>query len=158
MLLSETKQWSLSKIQMALWTVIFSFSYVVLSSIREDFMDITDGMFWLMGISSTTAVGAKAIVIANEGRAGQNNPSRLLSDFDKNYGTNGGYRLSLHRCQMALWTVIVAAMFVVGVVTTMHLPDIPNQLLLLMGISGSAYLGFNYPSRPQPPGTPVTPP
>ena len=148
MLLSETRQWSLSKIQMSLWTVIFSLSYVVLSSIRGDFMDITDGMFWLMGISSTTAVGAKAIVVANIDSVNTTNPSRLLSDYDDNYGANGGYRLSLHRCQMALWTVIVAAMSVVGVVTTMHLPDIPNQLLLLMGVSGGTYLGFNYPSRP----------
>ena len=154
MLLSETKQWSLSKIQMSLWTVIFSLSYVVLSSIRGDLMDITDGMFWLMGISSTTAVGAKAIVVANIDGLNKDKPSRLLSDYDENYGANDGYRLSLHRCQMALWTVIVAAMFVVGVVTTMHLPDIPNQLLLLMGISGSAYLGFNYPSRTQPRSSP----
>ena len=143
MLRSETGEWSLSKTQMTLWTVIFSFSYVVLSTIRGDFMDITDGMFWLMGISSTTAVGAKAIAIRNLGGSEPDEPSKLLSDYDEN---TEEHRLSLHRCQIALWTVIVAAMFVVGVVTTMHLPDIPNQLLLLMGISGGTYLGFKYPS------------
>ena len=155
MLLSETKEWSLSKIQMALWTVIFSLSYVVLSAVRGNFMDITDGMFWLMGISSTTAVGAKAIVARNLDSLDSKHPSRLLSDYDE---TIDAYRLSLHRCQIALWTVIVAAMFVVDAVTTMHLPDIPNQLLLLMGISGGTYLGFNYPqpaqARRQPPATP----
>ena len=142
LLRSETQQWSLSKIQMALWTVLLSFSYVLLSAIRGDFMDITDGMFWLMGISSTTAVGAKAIVVRNLERLDPEHPSRLLSDYDESIDE---YRLSLHRCQMALWTVIVASMFVVSVATTMHLPDIPNQLLLLMGISGGAYLGFNFP-------------
>ena len=142
LLRSETKEWSLSRIQMALWTVLLSFWYVMLSAIRGDFMDITEGMFWLMGISSTTAVGAKAIVIRNLDRLDADHPSKLLSDFD---GNAGKYRLSLHRCQIALWTVIVASMFVVGAATTMNLPDVPNQLLLLMGVSGGAYLGFNYP-------------
>ena len=145
LLLSETKQWSLSKIQMALWTVLLSFWYVVLSAIRSDFMDITEGMFWIMGISSTTAVGAKAIVIKNLDRLDPKHPSTLLSDYDSNVKA---YRLSLHRCQIALWTIIVAAMFVESAVTTMNLPDIPNQLLLLMGISGGAYLGFNFPQAP----------
>ena len=142
LLRSETKQWSLSKIQMALWTMIFSFWYVVLSAIRGDFMDITDGMFWLMGISSTTAVGAKAVVIRNLEKLDRERPSKLLSDYDYNVGE---YRLSLHRCQIALWTVVVAGMFMVSAATTMNLPDIPNQLLLLMGVSGGTYLGFNYP-------------
>ena len=146
LLRSETKQWSLSKIQMGLWTVLLSFWYVVLSAIRGEFMDITDGMFWLMGISSTTAVGAKAIVLKNLDRIDSHNPSKLLSDYDPGIGS---YRLSLHRCQIALWTAIVASMFVVTAATTMNLPDIPNQLLLLMGISGGAYLGFNFPQAAQ---------
>ena len=106
-------------------------------------MDITNGMFWLMGISSATAVGAKAIALRDQGKPKPANPSKLLSDWSGD-SCNGEYRPSLHRCQMALWTVVVATMFVVGVVTTMHLPDIPDQLLLLMGISGGTYLGFKY--------------
>lgn len=62
---SKTGQLSLSKIQMALWTLVFGFAYTALSAIWWDFLDITEGMFVLMGISSVTAVGAKAIVIKN---------------------------------------------------------------------------------------------
>lgn len=139
---SETGKFSLSKMQMAMWTFIFGLAYVVLAAIWKEFLDITDGMFWLMGISSATAVGAKAIVLKNMDKLDKNHPSTLLKDWDKNSGT---YRLSLHRCQIALWTLIVLVIYVINLFGTMHLPDIPNKLLVLMGVSGGTYLGFNYP-------------
>ena len=133
---SRTTQWSLSKIQMALWTFLFGLSYLVLAIARREFLAISDGMFWLMGISSATAVGAAVSAAKAPPPA---TPSTLLADF--NPGT-GNYELSLHRCQVATWTVIVASMYVWQVYTTMALPDIPGNLLILMGISGGTYLGF----------------
>lgn len=143
---SATGQLSLSKTQMGLWTFVFGLSYVMLAAIYKDFLDITEGMFWLMGISSATAVGAKAIVIKNKMDPKAPNASRLLSDYDDK---TQAYALSLHRCQIAIWTLIVMAMYVIELIETMRLPDIPNNLLVLMGISGSTYLGFNFPKPKQ---------
>jgi hypothetical protein len=199
---SQTGKPSLSKIQMALWTITFGLSYVVLAAIWGEFLDITEGMFWLMGISVTTAAGAKAIVVKNVANLDKANPSGLLSDYSTSFTITEaslkrlkslpedvfeqlktirereyvdektfvaalealsvadthkpiilkeaavGYRLSLHRCQIALWTLIIFAIYVVKLLSTMHLPDIPNNLLVLMGVSGGAYLGFNYPKTP----------
>lgn len=142
---SATGKRSLSKIQMGVWTFAFGLAYVVLAAIWKEFLDVTDGMFWLMGISATTAVGAKAIVLKNEILDPQH-PSRLLSDYNKK---SGSYQLSLHRCQIALWTLIILVIYVIKLIGTMHLPDIPDRLLVLMGISGGTYLGFNYP-KPKP--------
>lgn len=69
-------------------------------------------------------------------------PSKLLHDWNKE---SKKYSLSLHRCQIALWTLIVLGLYLVELYNTMHLPEIPEKLLVLMGISGGAYLGFNYP-------------
>ena len=71
-------------------------------------------------------------------------PSHLLSDWDAGSDT---YRLSLHRCQIALWTAIVMVIYISRVVGGINLPDIPENLLILMGISGGTYLGFNYPQQ-----------
>jgi hypothetical protein len=209
---SETGQLSLSKIQMGMWTFVFGLAYVFLAATWKEFLDLTDGMFWLMGISSATAVGAKAIVLKNEIDPKAPFPSTLLNDYDKNSASfkvtersleylksegvpddvcenlksksikdkefmgeeeflgileksigseqivsfkssilkhahveKSGYRLSLHRCQIILWTLIVLVIYVIKLIGTMHLPDIPDKLLVLMGISGSTYLGFNYP-------------
>lgn len=225
---SKTGEWSLSKIQMAGWTLIFGISYVVLSSFWGHFLDITEGMFWLMGISATTAAGAMAIAVRNQGiptRAQQiawevvknarlvgntsasageiqkaadtvisnaelvnkiiaNDdlmkvitaqrsviddpsrtqgdrsvaaleiaeavvevappPSKLLRDWDKD---KMDYVISLHRSQIALWTLIVMMFYMKELFTTLHIPEIPNNLIVLMGISGGTYLGFKFPSK-----------
>lgn len=141
---SMTGQLSLSKIQMGIWTFIFGLSYVLLAAVWKEFLDITDGMFWLMGISSAAAVGAKAIVIRNQIDPDVPNPSKLLSDYNEN---TERYELSLHRCQIAIWTLIVLVIYVIDLIDKMHLPDIPPKLLVLMGISGGTYLGFNFPKR-----------
>ena len=166
-------------------------------------------MFWLMGISSATAVGAKAIVLKNKIDPDAPFPSTLLMDYDPNVATfkitdsslkklgskevtrnvlekleslkkkeymgeekflsillteiartdfdeykkkllvhnvcQSGYRLSLHRCQIALWTLVVLVIYLINYFGTMCLPVIPDKLLVLMGVSGGTYLGFNYP-------------
>jgi hypothetical protein len=139
---SKTGQLSLSKIQLGVWTFVFSLAYVLLAAVWWEFLDITEGMFWLMGISSTAAVGAKAIVLKNMDAIADDHPSRLLSDYDQK---TKSYKPSFHRCQIALWTLIVLAVYVLKCIDTMHLPEIPNKLLVLMGVSGGTYLGFNYP-------------
>jgi hypothetical protein len=139
---SKTGKLSLSKIQMGLWTFFFGLSYVLLAAIWRQFLDVTEGMFWLMGISSATAVGAKAIVLKNKIDPNAPNPSTLFKDYDEKAKE---YRLSLHRCQIALWTLIVLSIYIVKCIGTMHLPEIPEKLLILMGVSGGTYLGFNYP-------------
>ncbi len=37
--------------------------------------------------------------------------------------------------------------YISRVVGGINLPDIPENLLILMGISGGTYLGFNYPQQ-----------
>lgn len=55
--------------------------------------------------------------------------------------------ISFHRFQMATWTVVLGVYFVFEVVVTREMPELSPQLLALMGISGSTYLGFKFPER-----------
>ena len=140
---SATGNLSLSKIQMGIWVLVFSFSYVLLASIWRDFIPITPGMLWLLGISSATAVAAKAIAVKNDPTPKpRNRASRVCSEIHPTLGT---YRCEIHRCQVLLWTLIVLAIYVVKMISTLHLPDIPDVLLILMGVGSGAYLGFKYP-------------
>lgn len=140
---SATGNLSLSKIQMGIWALAFSFSYVLLAAVWRDFLPVTPGMLWLLGISSGTAVGAKAIAVKNSPTpAARSRASRLCSEFDPGVGA---YRSAIHRCQMLLWTLIVLIVYALKLISTMHLPEIPGVFLVLMGVSGGAYLGFNYP-------------
>lgn len=50
--------------------------------------------------------------------------------------------VSLHRLQIAIWTVVMGGFFVVAVWRTLSMPDFAPGLLALMGISSGTYLGF----------------
>jgi hypothetical protein len=56
--------------------------------------------------------------------------------------------IALHRFQIAAWTLVLGLVFLYSVYRTLAMPQFSAELLVLMGISGGAYLGFKYPERP----------
>ena len=56
--------------------------------------------------------------------------------------------VSLHRFQMVVWTIVLGAMFAIGVWQTYRMPQFDPSLLALMGISSGTYLGFKIPEKP----------
>jgi hypothetical protein len=64
----------------------------------------------------------------------------ILSDADG---------VSLHRFQVVTWTLALGLYFVFEVFSRFEMPALSAELLTLMGISNSAYLGFKFPERRQ---------
>lgn len=50
--------------------------------------------------------------------------------------------ISFHRFQMAVWTFVLACIFVIDVYKNLAMPEFSDTLLGLMGISSGTYLGF----------------
>lgn len=50
--------------------------------------------------------------------------------------------ISVHRFQIAMWALVLAAIFVLSVYNTLAMPVFSGMLLGLMGISAGTYLGF----------------
>lgn len=63
----------------------------------------------------------------------------ILGDSNGNIG--------LHRFQMAIWTVVLGIMFLVGVMAELTMPEFNATLLATMGISAGTYLGFKFPEK-----------
>jgi hypothetical protein len=55
-----------------------------------------------------------------------------------------------HRFQMLAWTLVLGAVFVVKVFVDRTMPQFDSNLLLLMGISSGAYIGFKVASPRKP--------
>lgn len=55
--------------------------------------------------------------------------------------------ISLHRLQIAVWTLVMIATFLLAVWRTFAMPDFDATTLGLMGISSATYLGFKIPER-----------
>lgn len=62
----------------------------------------------------------------------------LLTDVDG---------ITFHRFQILVWTLILGALFLVGVYRALGMPEFDGTLLALMGISAGTYLGFKIPER-----------
>jgi hypothetical protein len=55
--------------------------------------------------------------------------------------------VSLHRFQIAVWTVVLGFIFVISVYNTLGMPEFSGTLLALMGISNGTYIGFKFPEQ-----------
>jgi hypothetical protein len=45
------------------------------------------------------------------------------------------------------WTLVLGAIYLIGVYRDLAAPAFSSELLTLMGISGAGYVGFKYPEK-----------
>ncbi len=60
-----------------------------------------------------------------------------------------GDGISFHRFQIAVWTLVLALVFIRGVYTQLTMPIFEPTLLGLMGLSSGTYVGFKFPETPK---------
>jgi hypothetical protein len=55
--------------------------------------------------------------------------------------------ITLHRFQIAVWTIVLGFIFAFGVYQDLSMPQFSTTLLALLGISAGTYLGFKIPEK-----------
>ena len=55
--------------------------------------------------------------------------------------------VSFHRFQIFIWTLVLGIIFIVEVISNLHMPEFDDTLLMLMGISSGTYIGFKFPEQ-----------
>lgn len=141
----ETNTYSLSRLQLILWTAaaVIAYAYLAASQSlvqwRWELPDVPEGLPALLGVSvGTTALALGATEVRGSKGAGPLHPS--LGDFV----TNGGV-LAPERLQFFVWTIIgvigfVAATLAQDPATVAELPKVPSNFVPLMGVSALGYL------------------
>lgn len=165
---ANSRSFSLGRCQMLWWTLIVAVSWFAIGYATGDWVSINESCLILLGISVGTAVGAVAATpdnvarlvkayadakIAASGNAAdpalvaakaaitgdaQIRTRNPLADLLSDYGESAG----LHRLQNVAFTVIFGGWFVWLAFSEGAMPTLSNMMLTLMGISGSAYVGF----------------
>ncbi len=144
LIFKSNNPFSLSRLQLGVWTVVISCSYIYLQLCMGNCNDtgLNETALVLMGISAGVTAGG-TIIDKREIQDGrlrhQNSPSEgffvdILSD------DNG---ISVHRFQKVVWTGIAVIIFltkVYSIKTGCALPELSQTLLWLTGISSAAYL------------------
>jgi hypothetical protein len=142
----DTNTFSLSRLQLVIWTLVALFAWSYLSIARSviqmtpTFGDIPGSLAGLLGISVGTTVSTLTLNAVKGGKAaGPTSPS--FSDFVSVGGVAAPDRL-----QYLLWTVIGAIAYIaltlsLDPASIQQYIDLPSGFLTLSGISAAGYLG-----------------
>jgi hypothetical protein len=149
----ENNTYSLSRAQFIIWLVSIASAYVFLFVARGA-IQRTWEFPPLSGFAYTFLLSLGTLVVAQgtnsiKGVKGAGTVEPKLSDLVLN-----GDVLALERVQQILWTIIAASMFLwitfTDYVSANALPTIPQEMLVLMGISSGGYLAGKFARKPGP--------
>jgi hypothetical protein len=134
--------YSLGRTQMAFWSflVIAGFLFIALS-LGQYLNLVTAETLVLLGISGAT--GLVSIQITGDKARG-----RVSRGFIQDILANEAGELQLQRVQSVAWTLVLGAIFIWIAFRDFRFAVFDTNLLLLMGIAQSLYLGFKFREEP----------
>lgn len=134
---------SLSNLQILWWTLAV-FSLMIYSWVATGGLaGLNQTIMWLLGIGGTGSLASKAVAINNKKNAAAMAAMREVRqnaqpDFWDLISVSG--RLDLTKLQMVLFTVIAGIYVVTNVWEQVVFPELPTELLTLMGLSNGLYV------------------
>ena len=145
---SEDNRVSLSRLQFWLWFMVVVISWGAVSWANRRLYPVPENLYILMGVNATAAVASSAIT-ATKGFS----PRAAKPNFFKDVFLDSRKTLDLPRTQMFVWTIIILVGYLSVLVEHYQqglpsLPNIPEGLIALMGISHGAYLGTKATEQP----------
>jgi energy-coupling factor transporter transmembrane protein EcfT len=141
--------YSLSRFQLAFWSLLVIAAYLFIWLITEELDTITGSVLALLGIGSATALGA---TIIDQGKPANPQASAPAAPVVASRGflndvLSDDQGLSLYRFQLFAWTLVLGVIFCASVYDGLAMPQFSTTLLGLMGISSGTYLGFKVPEK-----------
>lgn len=141
----KKRTYSLARCQIGFWLLLITSAFLFIWGCTLDPNGIvTADALMLLGISGTTALAAVGI---DATKTLSPDPNWQGSEgFFKDILTDaGGY--TWYRFQILVWTLILGAVFVIGVYQDFELPTFDAKLLAMIGVSGGLYVGFKFPEK-----------
>jgi hypothetical protein len=135
-------RYSISLAQILFWTLIVIFAFVYVAFTRGEFLTITGQILTLLGISGTTAVVAKATAMARVGEI----PLEYMKGIDENRIPRFRDLFSIgdvphiFKFQIFAFTLLAGGQVIRELLQTGNFPELGENLLTLMGISGGIYI------------------
>lgn len=139
--LDPTKRaYSLSRTQIAIWTLLVVYAYLFIWFITGEYnTEIPSSILLILGISGGTFATAAAVDKSKPGTTVATSEG-FFADMLSNEAGAG-----LHRVQFGVWSVVLMIVFCVTTYETLAMPSFNAGLLGLMGISSAAYAGLKIP-------------
>lgn len=133
--------YSLSLAQVLLWTYVTVFGLVYVYWLTAGFLDITPQVLVLLGIGGATALSTKLSRSKVPARYLHLLPRREPAFRDLVWSAGPPAGPDLFKIQMLVFTLLTAYIVVVEIARSYAFPDIPENLVALMGVSSAVYVG-----------------
>jgi hypothetical protein len=147
---------SLSQLQIVLWTLVVGLSAIYVMTLSGNLISISNGTLILLGIAGGAALAAR---VPGWSQADPVPPAPTAEPVTPEWSDliipdRAIREIDVTRLQMLAFTLITAAFVVIKVVVDYEIPTIPDNFLVLMGISNGVYVGGKrLPSLPKNGGT-----
>jgi len=135
-------RYSVSLAQILFWTLIVLFAFVYVYMSRGEALTITTQMLILLGVSGTTSIAAKVNAMAKI----PDIPDKYLEGITRDRKPRIGDMLSvggvpnIFKFQIVGFTLVAGVYVVVELLETASFPELDQNLLVLIGISGGMYV------------------
>jgi hypothetical protein len=141
------QRYSLGRCQMAFWFFVVAAAYVFIWMVTSEYGVLPGSVLGLIGISAGTALGAVIIDANGPGSVAASVTPQPTAGFFNDIFSDDQGKIAFHRFQIFVWTIVLGVIFIASVYNVLTMPDFPNELLALMGISSGTYIGFKFPEK-----------
>jgi len=134
--------YSISVTQALFWTFIVAFSCVYVYMLKAAFIVIPSQILILLGITGGTALVSRIKAVSKDAV-----PNDLMKDIREKRTPklrdmiSIGGRMNVYKFQMMVFTLVTGVIVVSELIKACNFPEIPNTLIVLMGVSNTLYLG-----------------
>ena len=144
---------SVSKTQILIWTLVTIFGIIYVHRVSAAFLDITPQVLILLGMGGITAIFAKYQATRNgaddqptpqgeEATAEEQEPGQATSESKPSTFKNG--KDDIFKFQMLSFTFLTAIIVFLEILKNNAFPVLPENLIVVMGISNGVYLGNKF--------------
>lgn len=149
-LVDNRQRYSLNHLQIAIWTVLVIATLIaafVSSGFDVSALEIPQPLLVLMGISVASGVAAAAVKSRKDSdkahiARGNAKPSQVFLEEE---GGSANQAVSITKFQGFIFTLVAATAYVVLALKAQDYPELPEQVLWLVGISQAGYVAGKIP-------------
>ncbi len=118
----QLQRYSLGRCQMAYWFFLVAASYVFIWMVTSEYGVLPGSVLGLIGISAGTALGAAIIDTSGAGSVSAAAISHPTSGFFTDIFSDDEGKLTFHRFQIVVWSIVLGIIFVASVYNVLTMP------------------------------------
>lgn len=133
---------NLPRVQIACFALAIGISFGYIWSTTGETATINGSALTLLGIGLGTAAGHA--ILSSGKRVSVTTAVKALANEGVEAPVETPVRFDLHSLQSAVWTSIIAFIFIAAAYREIEMPDFSEQVLAILGISAGTYLALSF--------------